>query len=83
MIFLWIVDIIFLAVVIPVVLVILHQVLTPLVQIRKYAEEIAEKGAMFGSHLDETVPELAKTRELVKGASPEIGRYLNAIDRVR
>lgn len=79
---LWIADIVFIAVIIPVVLVILDKVLTPIVQIRKYADSIAEAGGQFGPHLDEAVPEIARTRDLVKAASPEIGRYLNALDRV-
>jgi hypothetical protein len=79
----WIADAILLLVVIPVVLVILQQVLDPILQIHKYADDIAEQGAKFGQHLDVIVDELVQTRDLVKTAGPEIGRYLNALDQVR
>ena len=78
----WIGNIILIAVVIPVVIAILIQVLTPIFQIRQYAEEITEYGAQFPVHLDEIVGELTQTRELVKTAAPEIVRYARAIDNL-
>lgn len=78
----WIGNIILIAVVIPVVVAILVQVLTPIFQIRQYAEEIMEYGAQFPVHLDEIAGELVKTRDLVKVAGPELGRYARAIDNL-
>ncbi|HWI08726.1 MAG TPA: hypothetical protein VNT54_14580 [Solirubrobacteraceae bacterium] len=78
----WIGNIILIAVVIPVVIAILVQVLTPIFQIRQYAEEITEYGAQFPGHLDDIAGELVKTRELVKAAGPELGRYARAIDNL-
>ncbi len=78
----WIGDAVLLLVIVPAVVACLQFVLAPILQIKKYADEIAAKGALFGPHLDETVPEIVRTRELVRGASPEITRYLNAIDQV-
>ncbi len=78
----WIGDIIFLAVVIPAVVVILGQVLSPAQEIKAYADEIAERGALFGPHLD-ALQELGRTRDLVKQAKVEIERYTRALDQVR
>ena len=78
----WIGFIILTFVVVPVVVAILLQVLTPIMQIRAYAEDILQHGALFGPHIDETAEELVKTRDLVKTAGPMIGRYVQAIDRL-
>lgn len=78
----WIGNIILIAVVIPVVVAILLQVLAPLFQIRWYADDIVEYGAQFGPHLDEAVEELVKTRQLVKEAGAGLGRYVRAIDNL-
>ena len=76
----WIADFILIGVVIPVVLAILVQVLTPLFQIRAYVEDILEYGGKFNPHLDAIAPELVKTRDLVQAAAPEIVRYARAVD---
>lgn len=78
---LWIGDIIFVAVVIPVVVIILGQVLAPAKQIDAYAVDIAEHGALFGPHLD-ALQELGKTRELVGKIVNEAGRYVRALDQI-
>ncbi len=78
----WIGNIILIAVVIPVVVAILIQVLVPIFQIRQYAEDILEYGAQFGPHLDAIAEELVKTRDLVKQAGPEVGRYARAVDNL-
>ena len=78
----WIGNIIFVAVIIPVVIVILIQVLTPIREIRSYADEIAERGGLFGPHLDATA-ELAKTRALVKEVNAGVVAYIQALDRIR
>lgn len=78
----WIANIILIAVVIPVVVAILVQVLTPIFQIRQYAEDITEHGAQFPTHLDAIAEELVKTRDLVKQAGPELARYARAIDNL-
>jgi len=78
---LWIGDIIFLLVVIPVVVVILGQVLQPAKQIGVYADDIAEHGALFGPHLD-ALQELGTTHELVGKINNEAGRYVRALDRI-
>jgi hypothetical protein len=78
----WIGNIVFVAVIIPVVIVILIQVLTPIREIRAYADDIAEHGGLFGPHLEAT-SELLKTRDLVKQVNAGVIGYIEAIDRIR
>jgi len=78
----WIGNILFLFVVIPVVIVILGTVLAPAKEIGIYADDICEHGAKFGPHLD-ALQELGTTRELVGKITPEIQRYVRALDQIR
>lgn len=78
----WIANIVFLLVIVPVVIVILLQVLTPIREIRAYADDIAEHGGLFGPHLDATA-ELAKTRDLVKEVNAGVVAYIQALDKIR
>jgi hypothetical protein len=81
MILLWIGNLIFLAVVIPAVLVILRRVLAPATEIKAYADDITEYGAQFAPHL-EALSELATTRELVRQVNTDLERYVRALDRM-
>jgi len=78
----WIANIIFLLVIVPVVIVILISVLTPIKEIRYYADDIAEHGGLFGPHLQATA-ELARTRDLVKKVNNGVVAYIQALDRIR
>lgn len=78
----WLGNILFVAVIIPVVIVVLIQVLSPIKEIRAYADDIAEHGGLFGPHLEATA-ELAKTRDLVKQVNSGVVAYTRAIDRIR
>jgi hypothetical protein len=78
---LWIGNLIFLAVVIPAVVIILRRVITPAVEIKAYADDIAEHGAQFAPHL-EAVSELATTRQLVRDVNVELERYVRALERI-
>lgn len=78
----WIGNIVFVAVIIPVVIVILIQVLTPIREIRAYADDIAEHGGLFGPHLEATA-ELARTRDLVKQVNAGVVAYIGELDRIR
>jgi hypothetical protein len=78
----WIANIVFLVVIVPVVVLILIQVLTPIRAIRAYADDIAEHGGLFGPHLDATA-ELATTRALVKQLNGGVVAYIHALDRIR
>ena len=77
----WIANLVFLLVIVPVVVVILMQVLTPIQEIRKYADDIAEHGGLFGPHLDATA-ELATTRQLVKNLNKGVVAYCQALDKI-
>ncbi len=77
----WIGNIIFVGVVIPVVIVITGQVLSPARQIKVYADDILEYGGQFGPHLD-ALQDLGRTRELVRAINPELERYIRALDQI-
>ena len=78
----WIANAVFLLVIVPVVVLILIQVLSPIMEIRRYADDIAEHGGLFGPHLDAT-SELAETRRLVRQLNNGVVAYCQAIDRIR
>jgi hypothetical protein len=81
MILLWIGNVIFLFVIIPVVVIILRRVLAPATEIKAYADDITEYGTQFAPHL-EALGELATTRELVRQANTDLERYVRALDRI-
>jgi hypothetical protein len=83
MIYWWIADAVLVLVVVPVVVAILVQVLIPIFQIKRYADDIIDAAGHFPSHLDDITAELLKTRDLVKHAGgPEIVRFSRAVDNL-
>jgi len=78
---LWIGNLIFLAVVIPVVVIILRRVITPATEIKVYADDIKDHGAQFAPHL-EALSELTTTRQLVREVNADLERYARALDRI-
>lgn len=78
----WIANAVFLLAIVPVVVLILIQVLTPIIEIRKYADDINEHGGLFGPHLDATA-ELATTRRLVSELKGGVVAYCHALDKIR
>ncbi|MDQ3409852.1 MAG: hypothetical protein M3469_07735 [Actinomycetota bacterium] len=81
MILVWIANVLFLFVIIPVVVIILRRVLQPATEIKAYADDITEYGAQFAPHL-EALGELTTTRELVRQANTDLERYVRALDRI-
>jgi len=77
---LWIGNLIFLAVVIPAVLIILRRVMAPALEIKGYADDITVHGAQFAPHL-EALSELDTTRQLVREVNADLERYVRALDR--
>lgn len=79
----WIGNALFVVVILPVVALILHRLLRPAVQIKAYADDIAENGALFAPHLAGAVKELATTKTLAADLRPELERYSQALERLR
>lgn len=77
----WIGNLIFLAVVIPAVVIILRRVITPALEIKAYADDIMEHGAQFAPHLS-ALGDLATTRELAKQVNTDLERYVRALERM-
>lgn len=81
MILMWIGNIIFLFVVIPVVVIILRRVIAPAVEIRTYADDITDHVTQFAPHLG-ALSELATTRQLVREVNTGLERYAKALERI-
>ncbi len=77
----WVGNIVFVAVIIPVVIMILNMVIAPAKQIVGYADDIRESVELFPPHLD-ALQELATTRQLVKEANVYLERYVRALDQI-
>jgi hypothetical protein len=77
----WIGDLVFLAVIVPVVVIILNSVLRPAIEIVKYADDIAEHGAILASELD-GMSVLERTPDLVREVRESLERYGEAVEGV-
>lgn len=77
----WIGNVIFIAVVIPVVLLLLNRVLRPVQEIRAYADDVLEHGVGITAALD-AVPELITTRKLTTVARLNLERYGAAVQKL-
>ena len=78
----WIANFVFLAVIVPVVVSILINVLNPIREIRHYADDIAEHGGLFGPHLGAATQHLPQTAQLVKDVNGGVVAYIQALDRI-
>lgn len=78
----WIGAILLLFVIVPVVALVLHRLLRPALEIKAYADDIAQSGALFAPHLAGAVEELATTQRLVAKVRPELARYAQALERL-
>jgi hypothetical protein len=77
----WAAVIAFIVVILPVVVLVLHVLLRPARQIKAYADDVAEQGALFGPYVGAAVEELAQTRALITELRPQIERYAQALKR--
>lgn len=78
----WIGNIVYLAVIVPVVVLLLTLMLRPALQISRHADEVAESGESLAPHLD-GLEELARTPELLREVTVGLERYGNALDELR
>ncbi len=77
----WIGNAVLLLVVIPAVVVVAQRVLRPALEIRRYADDAAEHGALLPSHLD-PLEDLDRTRELAGHVATGLERYRRALDEL-
>ena len=77
----WIGNLVFLAVVIPVVLLLLNRVVRPILEIKHYADDVLDHGVKLTGTLD-CVPVLATTCELTAAARLNVTRYGLALARM-
>jgi hypothetical protein len=67
--------------VVPVVLILLHNLLKPVLEIKAYADDILEHGVALTGTMD-AVPKLVRTKELTGVAVQGVGRYGAALKRI-
>lgn len=77
----WIGNLVFVGVIIPVVVVLLNNLMEPIVEIRRYADDVLEHGVLLIAALD-AVDELENTRDLLGTASQGIGAYGAALKQL-
>jgi len=77
----WVGNAIFFFAIIPVVIHLLNGLMRPAVEIRKYADDVLENGVMLTGELD-VVPQLLKTRDLIRQVNSGAGRYAAALEQV-
>lgn len=77
----WIGNILLLVAVIPVVILLLNRVIRPTFEIKAYADDVLDHGVKLTGTLD-SVPRLAKTKELTGVARQNVSRYGAALERL-
>lgn len=77
----WIGNTVLILVVIPVVILIANRVITPAVEIRKYADDILANGVLVTGNLD-PIPALVDTRQMVGDTLAGVARYGAALDNI-
>ncbi len=77
----WLGNLIFLAVVIPVVVTLLNNLMEPIVEIRRYGDDVLEHGVLLIAALD-AVDELETTRDELAKVSAGVGSYGAALKQL-
>ncbi len=77
----WIGNAVLILVVIPAVLVVAQRVLRPALEIRRYADDAAEHGALLPEHLD-PLADIERTRTLAREVTAGLERYRAALDEL-
>ena len=77
----WIGNAVLILVVIPVVVLIANRVVSPAVEISKYADDILANGVLVTANLD-PVPALIETRRMVGETLAGVARYGAALDEI-
>lgn len=76
----WIGNILLIFVVFPVVVILLRNILTPVSEIKEYADDVLEHGVLLIAELD-GIDELHRTKEAVKQIGAGVNRYGNALQQ--
>jgi hypothetical protein len=74
----WIGNVLFVAVIIPLVIWILNRVLEPATQIEYYADDILDSGGQLPEHFT-ALRELGRTRDLARQVNVDLERYSRAL----
>lgn len=77
----WVGNAVFLLVVIPLVVLLLHRLHTPVREIRAYADDALEHGVLAIAALD-AVDELIETRDRVSLMKAQLADYVGTVGRI-
>lgn len=77
----WIGNAVFLLVVIPVVVLLLHHLRAPVIEIQRYADDALEHGVLAIANLD-AVDELVETRDRVALLKTQLAAYVGSVGRI-
>lgn len=77
----WLGNLIFVAVVIPVVVTLLNNLMEPIVEIRRYGDDVLEHGVILIAALD-AVDELEETRDLLAKVNSGVKSYGAALQQL-
>lgn len=77
----WLGNLIFVAVVIPVVVTLLNNLMEPIVEIRRYGDDVLEHGVLLIAALD-AVDELENTRDLAAETASGVKSYGAALKQL-
>lgn len=77
----WIGNLIFLAVIIPVVVTLLNNLMEPIVEIRRYGDDVLEHGVLLIAALD-AIDELEETRDSLAKVNSGIKSYGSALQQL-
>lgn len=78
----WIGNLIFLAVVIPVVVYLLNQLMEVIVEIGRYADDVLEHGVLLIANMD-AIDQLEETGQLAAQTSQGVQAYADALKQYR
>lgn len=77
----WIGNLIFVAVIIPVVVTLLNNLMEPIVEIRRYGDDVLEHGVLLIAAMD-AIEELDTTRELATQVKSGVQSYASALKQL-
>lgn len=77
----WLANGVFLLVVIPAVVLLLHRLREPVIEIRRYVDDVLEHGQLLTASMD-AVDELAETRDRIRTLKEQVGTYGRSLESI-
>lgn len=77
----WIGNLIFVAVIIPVVIILLNNLIEPIIEIRRYGDDVLEHGVLLIAAMD-AIDELEETRDQAAQVKEGVRAYTAALSQL-